>query len=236
MIVPTLLAGMKQGDSLARERVLGAHPLQFPSGGDLMTAPLQQGRSVNFQQHLAVEFGAELGQFGPFFCRKRPCGVFIKKSLIPHCLGNIGAGAGNTPQRGVVQPVEGGQFPFNQLAYLFVRERLFLWLRCAPSQAERFATRPPVRLDHFVECYNPENRHERAPTWSEENPDGRWRAYDYDELIARDKANLDIFWVRDESLEETANLPEPDILATEIVADLESALEQFRAIAEDLGE
>ena len=91
-------------------------------------------------------------------------------------------------------------------------------------------------LDHFVECYNPENRHERASTWSEENPDGRWRAYEYDELIARDKANLDIFWVRDESLEETANLPEPDVLATEIVADLESALEQFRAIAEDLGE
>ena len=85
-------------------------------------------------------------------------------------------------------------------------------------------------------CYHPDNRHEREPTWSEENPDGRWRAYDYDELIARDKANLDIFWVRDESLEKTANLPEPDVLAADIVEDLESALEQFRVIAEDLGE
>jgi type I restriction enzyme M protein len=91
-------------------------------------------------------------------------------------------------------------------------------------------------LDHFVECYNPENRHQRKPTWSEENPDGRWRAYDYEELVARDKANLDIFWIRDESLEETANLPEPDLLAADIVEDLESALEQFRIIAEDLGE
>ena len=52
--------------------------------------------------------------------------------------------------------------------------------------------------------------------------------------MARDKVNLDIFWLRDESLEDTANLPEPDVLATEIVDDLESALEQFRAIVEDL--
>jgi type I restriction enzyme M protein len=91
-------------------------------------------------------------------------------------------------------------------------------------------------LDEFVACYHPENRHERTATWSEETPDGRWRAYSYEELLARDKANLDIFWLRDESLEETANLPEPDVLAEEIVEDLESALEQFRAIFEDLAE
>jgi type I restriction enzyme M protein len=91
-------------------------------------------------------------------------------------------------------------------------------------------------LDEFVACYNPENRHERTPTWSDENPEGRWRAFDYEELMARDKVNLDIFWLRDESLEETANLPEPDILAAEIVEDLEAALEQFRLIVEDLGE
>ncbi|MCP4542483.1 MAG: SAM-dependent DNA methyltransferase [Chloroflexi bacterium] len=91
-------------------------------------------------------------------------------------------------------------------------------------------------LDEFVACYTPENRHERAPTWSEDNPDGRWRSFSYEELMARDKVNLDIFWLRDESLEETANLPDPDILAAEIVEDLEAALEQFRLIAEDLEE
>ena len=95
-------------------------------------------------------------------------------------------------------------------------------------------------LDDFVACYNPENRHDRTPTWSEAaahgaGPDGRWRAYRYDELLARDKVNLDIFWLRDESLEETANLPAPDVLAEDIVEDLESALEQFRVIMEDLG-
>jgi len=91
-------------------------------------------------------------------------------------------------------------------------------------------------LDEFVDCYNPDNRHERTETWSEETDDGRWRAFAYEELMARDKVNLDIFWLRDESLEETANLPEPDVLAAEIVDDLEAALEQFRAIAEDLGD
>jgi type I restriction enzyme M protein len=89
-------------------------------------------------------------------------------------------------------------------------------------------------LDDFVACFNPENRYQRTPTWSEDTPDGRWRCFTYDELLARDKVNLDIFWLRDESLEDTANLPDPDVLALEIVDDLQAALEQFSEIAEDL--
>lgn len=91
-------------------------------------------------------------------------------------------------------------------------------------------------LDDFVACYKPANRHKRKATWSADNPIGRWRAYSYDELVARDKVNLDIFWLRDESLEDTANLPDPDVLAAEIVEDLQAALEQFAAIADDLSE
>jgi type I restriction enzyme M protein len=91
-------------------------------------------------------------------------------------------------------------------------------------------------LDEFVACYHPENRDKRTATWSEADPQGRWRTYTLDELMARDKVNLDIFWLRDESLEDSANLPEPDVLAAEIVEDLQAALEQFAAIAEDLGE
>ena len=90
-------------------------------------------------------------------------------------------------------------------------------------------------LDEFVKCYNPANRHERKATWSEKKPDGRWRAYAYDDLIARDKASLDIFWLKDDSLEASDNLPDPDVIAQEIVDDLESALEQFRLITNDLG-
>ncbi len=89
-------------------------------------------------------------------------------------------------------------------------------------------------LDEFVACYHAENRHDRRETWSEESPDGRWRRYSYDELIARDKASLDIFWLRDESLQDGANLPEPDVIAAEIVEDLRAALEEFELIYADL--
>lgn len=90
-------------------------------------------------------------------------------------------------------------------------------------------------LDEFVKLYNPENRFVRKATYSEKkNPDGRWRAYDYEELAQRDKASLDIFWLRDDALSDSDKLPEPDVLAQEIVDDLEAALEQFRLIAEDL--
>lgn len=91
-------------------------------------------------------------------------------------------------------------------------------------------------LDEFVECYNPENRQEREETWSEDNPDGRWRVYDYEELMARDKVSLDIFWIQDESMMDMENLPEPDVIARDIVEELRAALEQFEGILEDLEE
>ena len=89
-------------------------------------------------------------------------------------------------------------------------------------------------LDEFVHLYNPEDCYDRQPTWSERTPEGRWRAYDYEELLRRDKVELDLFWLRDESLEDSANLPDPDALALEITNDLEAALEQFASIASDL--
>jgi type I restriction enzyme M protein len=99
-------------------------------------------------------------------------------------------------------------------------------------------TNPLTRadLEEFVRCYNPANRQDRCPTWSEEEPNGRWRAFSYDELIARDKVSLDITWLRDESLEEASNLPDPDVIALEIVEDLRAALEEFELIAADLQE
>lgn len=92
-----------------------------------------------------------------------------------------------------------------------------------------------VDLDEFVACYLPENRHQRKATWSEKKaPEGRWRSYGYEELLQRDKVSLDIFWLKDESLEDSANLPAPDVIAGEIVDDLRAALEQFEAIQTDL--
>jgi type I restriction enzyme M protein len=76
--------------------------------------------------------------------------------------------------------------------------------------------------------------HERVPTWSAETPEGRWRAYTLDEILARDKVSLDLFWLRDESLEDSANLPEPTVLAQEIADDLRSALEGIEGVLADL--
>jgi type I restriction enzyme M protein len=89
-------------------------------------------------------------------------------------------------------------------------------------------------LDEFLTCYNPANRHQRREAWSEANPDGRWRKFTYADLLARDKVNLDITWLRDDSLEDGSNLPAPDVLAQEIADDLRSALEEFEALAADL--
>ncbi len=89
-------------------------------------------------------------------------------------------------------------------------------------------------LDELVDCYKPGERQKRRATWSEKNPEGRWRAYTYDELLARDKVSLDLTWLRDESLEDSANLPEPHLLAQEIADDLQAALEQIQDILGDL--
>ena len=62
----------------------------------------------------------------------------------------------------------------------------------------------------------------------------RFRRFAYDELVARDKASLDITWLRDESLEDTENLPAPDVIAREILDDLEAALAEFSAVADSL--
>ncbi|MEJ7811502.1 MAG: class I SAM-dependent DNA methyltransferase [Gemmatimonadaceae bacterium] len=91
-------------------------------------------------------------------------------------------------------------------------------------------------LDDFVACYHPANRHDRQATWHDtDNPAGRWRSYGYDELAARDKASLDVFWLKDEALEASANLPEPDVIAAEIVEDLRAALAAFEELHGALG-
>ncbi len=83
-------------------------------------------------------------------------------------------------------------------------------------------------LQDFTKCYNPENRFNRKEA-------ERFKAFTYDELMQRDKVSLDIFWLKDESLEDSENLPSPDLLASDIAENLESALEQFSSIHEDLG-
>jgi type I restriction-modification system DNA methylase subunit len=97
----------------------------------------------------------------------------------------------------------------------YVEQLTFLlFLKMADEQ-----TKPPF----------PENRFDRKEI-------EQFKAFTYDELMQRDKVSLDIFWLKDESLEDSENLPPPDIIAREIAENLESALEQFSSIYENLGD
>lgn len=92
----------------------------------------------------------------------------------------------------------------------------------------------PMKLEDlkdFIDCYNPANRHKRKETYNaENNPEGRWRKFSYDEIISRDKTSLDITWIKDKSLADLDNLPDPDVLAGDIIENLEAGLECFREI------
>lgn len=86
-------------------------------------------------------------------------------------------------------------------------------------------------LRDFVECYNPQNRFKRKESASGGE---RFKKFKYDEIIARDKTNLDIFWLKDDSLGDMDNLPDPDVLALEIVENIEAGLASFKEIVEGL--
>ncbi len=82
-------------------------------------------------------------------------------------------------------------------------------------------------LADFVDCYRPDDRTKRVES-------ERFRRFTYDELITRDKANLDVTWLRDETLDDGKDLPAPAVLAAEIVEELQAALSQFAELAATL--
>ena len=91
-------------------------------------------------------------------------------------------------------------------------------------------------LEDFIDCYKSGNIEKRKETWSKKNPNGRWKKYKYAELINLDKINLDITWLKDKSLTDFENLPNPDIIANEIVENIEAGLKNFKTIIEVLNQ
>lgn len=89
-------------------------------------------------------------------------------------------------------------------------------------------------LDEFVSCYCPDDRSKRKALWSAKNPEGRWRSFTYAEIMKRDLLSLDISWLKDESMSNSDDLPDPEVLAQEIADDLQLAWQKFAAIAESL--
>jgi len=112
-----------------------------------------------------------------------------------------------------------------------------VWIYDYRSNISHTLKKKPMRFEHlqeFVKLYNPENRNKRKETWSETNPEGRWRKFTYSEIIERDKTNLDIFWIKDKSLTDLDNLPDPDVLANEIIENIEAGLNSFKEIMETI--
>jgi len=95
----------------------------------------------------------------------------------------------------------------------------------------------PITFKHladFIENYKIGSENEREESWSADNSSGRWRKYSYEEIIERDKTNLDIFWLKDDNLIDLDNLPDPEVLIDDIIENIESALANFRTIKDSL--
>ncbi len=109
-----------------------------------------------------------------------------------------------------------------------------IWVYDYRTNIHHTLKKNPLKLEDlrdFITCYNSANRHKRTETYqSETNPEGRWRKFTYQEILSRDKTNLDISWLKDKSLADLDNLPDPDVLAEEIIENLAAGLENFRQI------
>jgi type I restriction enzyme M protein len=79
-------------------------------------------------------------------------------------------------------------------------------------------------VDEFIEAFRPQRRKARVES-------ERFRSFGYDELVARDEADLDTTRLKDASLEDLDHLPAPEVIAREIVDDLTAALADFEAVA-----
>lgn len=109
-----------------------------------------------------------------------------------------------------------------------------IWVYDYRTNIHHTLKRNPLRtedLQDFVDCYKPENRHKRIETFNaESNPEGCWRKFTYEEIIARDKTSLDITWLKDKTLADLDNLPDPEMIAEDIIENLEAGLESFKTI------
>ncbi|MBI5551685.1 MAG: SAM-dependent DNA methyltransferase [Desulfobacterales bacterium] len=117
-----------------------------------------------------------------------------------------------------------GKDPWTQAVWIYdYRTNIRHTLKKSPLKFED--------LEEFIVCYNPSNRNKRKESWHpEKNPEGRWRKFSYEEIVNRDKTSLDITWIKDKSLADLDHLPDPDLLANDIIENLEAAVVSFKEI------
>jgi type I restriction enzyme M protein len=113
-----------------------------------------------------------------------------------------------------------------------------VWVYDYRTNVHHTLKKNPLNIDvlqDFINCYNPANRFVRSETYHpDSNPEGKWRKFSYEEIIARDKTSLDITWIKDKSLADLDNLPDPDEIARDILENLEAALGSFNEIISKL--
>lgn len=113
-----------------------------------------------------------------------------------------------------------------------------IWIYDYRTNVHHTLKKNPLKFDDlkdFVDAYKPGNRAKRKETYHpEKNPEGRWRKFTYQEIIARDKTSLDITWIKDKSLADLDNLPDPDVIAEEIIENMEAGLANFRQVLASL--
>jgi type I restriction enzyme M protein len=108
-----------------------------------------------------------------------------------------------------------------------------VWIFDYRTNVHHTLKKNPLILDDrrdFITLYNPKNRNKRKETWSKANPEGRWRKFSYEEIIGRYRTSLDITWIKDKSLADFDNLPDPDELAFDFIEKIEAGLASFREI------
>ena len=113
-----------------------------------------------------------------------------------------------------------------------------IWFYDCRTNVHHTPKKNPMRQENLldlIELYKGSNINKGEENWSEENEEGRWRKYSYEDVIARDKTSLDIFWLKDKSLTNLDKLPYLDILRSEIIENIESGLNSFREIMETIG-
>lgn len=94
------------------------------------------------------------------------------------------------------------------------RQTKEIWIYDYRTGIHHTLKQKPMReedLADFVECYCPGELHKRKETYSESNPDGRWRKFDVEDILARDKTSLDITWIK--TGEDISEVPLQELLS-----------------------
>ncbi len=104
------------------------------------------------------------------------------------------------------------------------------WVFDMRTNMPKFGKRTPftkTHFDEFVKCYG--KKSDGSSKRKDQGEEGRWRCFSREEIAKRGD-NLDLSWLRDESVESAEDLAEPDVIAAEIMGELKTAMAELAAL------